>query len=80
MSLKELGPDAGGAPGPPLAYPIEDVPAVTGIRRTKVFEAIRAKQLMVRKVGRSTIIERPELIRYLRSLPIKGRQPETVSV
>ena len=80
MSLKELGLDAGDVQKSPLAYPIEDVPAVTGIRRTKIFEAVRAKQLMARKVGRSTIIERPELIRYLRSLPIKGRQPETVSV
>jgi hypothetical protein len=39
-------------PQPPLAYPIEDVPARTGIPRTKVFDAIRKKELMRgRRVG-----------------------------
>jgi hypothetical protein len=60
-------------PVPRLAYPIEDAPAITGIPRTKIFEAVRAKQLTVRKVGRTTIIEHPELVRYLASLPTKGR-------
>jgi hypothetical protein len=63
-------------PQPPLAYPIEDVPARTGIPRTKVFEAIRKKELTARKAGRSTIIEHPELVRYLKTLPTKGREPE----
>jgi hypothetical protein len=62
-------------PVPRLAYPIEDAPAITGIPRTKIFEAVRTKQLMVRKVGRTTIIEHPQLVRYLASLPVKGRQP-----
>ena len=61
-------------PAPPLAYPIEDAPAVTGIPRTKIFEAIRTKQLMVRKAGRTTIVEHPELLRYVTSLPRKGRE------
>jgi len=60
----------------PLAYPIESVPAVAGISRTKVFEAVRNGQLTARKLGRSTIIERPELVRFLRSLPARGRKPE----
>jgi hypothetical protein len=63
-------------PQPPLAYPIEDVPARTGIPRTKVFDAIRKKELMARKAGRSTIIEHPELVRYIKTLPTKGRAPE----
>lgn len=78
MSSKEFREYvSGSAPVPPLAYPIEDAPAVTGIPRTKIFEAIRTKQLMARKVGRSTIIEHPELVRYLRSLPCKGREVNT---
>ena len=63
-------------PQPPLAYPIEDVPARTGIRRAKVFEAIRTKKLMARKAGRSTIIEHPEIVRYIQTLPTKGRESE----
>jgi hypothetical protein len=63
-------------PQPPLAYAIEDVPARTGIPRTKVFEAIRKNKLMARKAGRSTIIEHPELVRYIKTLPTKGREPE----
>lgn len=63
------------APAPPLAYKIEDAPSVTGISRTKIFEAVRTKQLTVRKVGRTTIVEHPELLRYVMSLPTKGRQP-----
>jgi hypothetical protein len=75
MSLKEfIGYAAGAVPAPPLAYPIEDAPAVTGIPRTKIFEAIRTKQLMVRKAGRTTIVEHPELLRYVTSLPCKGRE------
>jgi hypothetical protein len=62
----------------PLAYAIEDAPAVTGIPRTKIFEAVRNKQLMVRKVGRTTIVEHPELLRFLMSLPAKGRLPDAV--
>jgi hypothetical protein len=59
----------------PIAYPIETVPKITGIPRTKIFEAVRAKTLTVRKIGRSTIIERVELERFIKALPIKGRVP-----
>jgi hypothetical protein len=79
MSSKEfLGRVAGGVPFPPLAYPIEDVPEVTGIPRTKVFEAVRNKQLTVRKAGRTTIVEHPELLRYVQSLPCKGREADSL--
>jgi hypothetical protein len=63
------------APSVPLSYPIEAVPDLTGIPRSKVFAAIRNKELRARKAGRSTIIEHPELVRYLASLPSKGRDP-----
>lgn len=56
-----------------LAYPIEQVPVVSGVRRTKIFEAIRDGHLMARKIGRSTIIEHAELVRFLASLPIRGK-------
>jgi hypothetical protein len=61
------------APATPLSYPIEAIPDLTGIPRSKVFAAIRNKELRALKAGRSTIIEHPELVRYLASLPSKGR-------
>lgn len=63
-----------------LAYPIEAIPAATGIKRDKLFDAIRDKKLTARKSGRNTIVEAVELLRYLRSLPSKGRDPAGDSV
>ncbi len=79
MSMELQEPAAQNRPLQPLAYPIEQVPAVSGVPRTKVFEAIRNGKLMARKVGRSTIIERAELQRFLSSLPTRGRSPEAAS-
>jgi hypothetical protein len=67
------------APHTPISYPIETVPKVTGISRTKLFEAVKAKKLTVRKAGRSTIVEHPELVRYIKTLPIKGRVPDAAA-
>jgi hypothetical protein len=60
----------------PLAYAIEDVPGVSGLTRTRVFEAIRQKQLMARKIGRRTIVEAAELERFISTLPTRGREPD----
>ena len=79
MNLNDLANYAS-ASAPPLAYPVEDVPAIAGIPRTKVFEAIRRGQLTARKLGRSTIIEHRELVRFLASLPVRGRKPEPFAV
>jgi excisionase family DNA binding protein len=50
-----------------------------GVSRTRIFQAIRDQDLTARKAGRATIIEAEELMRWLQSLPTKGRQPEQVS-
>jgi excisionase family DNA binding protein len=76
MSMELLDRAAPNQPLQPLAYPIEQVPAVSGVPRTKVFEAIRRGELMARKIGRSTLIEHAELQRFLSSLPIRGRRPD----
>lgn len=60
----------------PLAVPIERTPAMAGVSRTKIFEAVAAKELTARKAGRSTIIEISELRRWIRSLPTRGRESE----
>ena len=59
-----------------IAYPIDDVPAIAGVTRTQVFEAIRAKELMARKRGRRTLIEASELRRWISTFPTRGREPE----
>ncbi len=59
-----------------IAYAIEAVPAVAGVTRTQVFEAIRAQKLTARKNGRRTIIEADELRRWIATFPTKGRAPE----
>jgi hypothetical protein len=60
----------------PMAYPVEDTPAVAGVSRTRIFTAIRNGEMMARKAGRQTIIETDELRRWIRSLPTRGRTPE----
>ena len=43
--------------------------AVSGIGKTKLYEAISAGQLKARKCGKRTIILRDDLLRFLTSLP-----------
>jgi hypothetical protein len=77
MSLNDSREYAPGQDGPlpRLSYRIEDLPKITGIPRTKIFEAVRTKQLTVRKAGRTTIVDHPEAVRFIFSLPTKGREP-----
>ena len=57
-----------------LAYPIEEAGPAVGVSRTRIFDAVRNKELTVRKAGKSSIIEATELKRWLHALPIRGRQ------
>lgn len=59
-----------------MAVPLEDAPAISGLSRTHIYEAIRDGRMTARKVGTSTLIETSELRRYVRSLPYKGRKPD----
>jgi hypothetical protein len=54
----------------------EEAAAASGASRTRIFEAIRDGDLTARKAGKITIIEPPELQRWIRSLPVRGRQPD----
>jgi excisionase family DNA binding protein len=54
----------------------EETAEATSLSRTKVFELIRKGELTARKAGKSTIIEPAEVVRYLRSLPVRGRNPQ----
>jgi len=56
----------------------EEADESTGFSRTRIFQAIRKAELTARKDGKSTIIETDELLRWLRSLPTRGRRPPVV--
>jgi hypothetical protein len=55
-----------------ISYGIEELPGLTGIPRTKIFEDARAGKFAVRKHGRTSIVEHDEAVRYVKSLPVKG--------
>ena len=61
----------------PLAYSIEAASDAASISKTRIFEAIRNKELTARKAGKATIIESVELQRWIRSLPTRGAQSIT---
>jgi hypothetical protein len=56
-----------------IAYRIEDVPAIAGVSRTRVFQAVRKRELSIRKAGRASIVTRDDLLAWIRSLPVKGK-------
>lgn len=64
---------------PLIAVSIEAAPQLVGVSRTRIYAAVRDKEITARKAGRATIIEVDELKRWFRSLPTKGRPPESVA-
>ena len=63
-------------PAPPpsaIAYSPEDAAAVTGRSRSRIFKAIKDKELTARKDGKATVLEADELRRWVRTLPTVGR-------
>jgi excisionase family DNA binding protein len=59
-----------------IAYTPIEAAAATGRTRTRIFKAIKDKELTARKDGRSTLIETDELARWVRSLPTIGRNAD----
>jgi excisionase family DNA binding protein len=53
----------------PEGLTLAEASTVSGIGRTKLYEAIDAGSLIARKCGSRTIVLRDDLMRYLRSLP-----------
>ena len=52
-----------------IALSIPEVVSITGIGRTSLYAAIKAKALVARKCGKRTIILQSDLITWLNSLP-----------
>jgi hypothetical protein len=70
--------EAGGVPRLPLTP--EQAAQSTGFSRTRIFQAIRDEELTARKSGKATVIEVVELVRWVSSLPTRGRQLESAAV
>ena len=60
---------------PRFAFAPDEAAESTGFSKTRIFQAIRNGELTARKDGKATVIETDELLRWLRSLPTRGRQP-----
>jgi hypothetical protein len=52
-----------------IAYSPQGAALATGRSRTRIFKAIKDKELIARKDGRATLLEADELRRWVRSLP-----------
>jgi excisionase family DNA binding protein len=62
--------------GPRIALTPDEASESTGLSRSRIFEAIKEQRLTARNDGKATVIEVDELMRFVRSLPPRGRQPE----
>jgi len=51
------------------ALSIDEARAVTGLGRTKIYQAIAEGKLLVRKCGKRTLVLRDDLREFLASLP-----------
>jgi hypothetical protein len=60
-----------------IAYSPQGAALATGRSRTRIFKAIRDKELIARKDGRATLLEADELRRWIQSLPTTGRERNT---
>ena len=62
----------------PLAYTVAEAGQAVGVSRTRIFDAIKNKELTARKAGKATLIEVGELQKWLRSLPTRGAEHDAV--
>jgi Helix-turn-helix domain len=76
-TMDTIQPNITGRGIPRLGLSPDEAATAAGISRTRIFEAIRDGALLARKAGKSTVIEPDELRRWIRSLPARGRIPET---
>jgi hypothetical protein len=58
-----------------IAYNPAGAAAATGRSRSRIFLAIKNRELVARKDGRATLLEASELRRWVQSLPTVGGGP-----
>lgn len=51
-----------------LSYSIEEVQELTGLGRTKIYEALKDRHLKAKKYGKRTIILKADLEEFLQNL------------
>lgn len=56
-----------------VAYTPAAAAKASGRSKTRIYKAIREKELTARKDGRATLIERSEIARWVRTMPTIGR-------
>jgi excisionase family DNA binding protein len=52
-----------------LAYTISELPKLTGVGRSRLYQAISSGTLVAKKLGRRTIVLSSDLERFLNTLP-----------
>jgi hypothetical protein len=60
---------------PILALSPDDAAVASGRTRTRIFEAINAGELQARKDGKAVIIGMPELMRWVKTFPLREPNP-----
>jgi excisionase family DNA binding protein len=59
-----------------IAYPLVEAAQLVGVSRTRIFDAVRKRELTVRKAGRVSLVMRDDLQAWIRSLPVKGAKSD----
>jgi hypothetical protein len=72
-------PSTTGRAIPRLGLNPDEAANSAGVSRTRIFTAIRDGELTARKAGKATIIETGELARWIKTLPSRGRQPDSAA-
>ena len=68
---------ATGTQVPRIAVRPDEAAEATGFSRTRIFSAIRDGKLTARKDGKATVVEIAEIVRWVRSLPTRGKSNST---
>jgi hypothetical protein len=71
--------EAGRHDVPRISLTVPDVALSTGFSPRRIWKAIEDNKLTARKNGRATVVELPEVARWVSSLPTRGRQPESAA-
>lgn len=61
-------------PSEHLTYTLADAAKVVGRSRSRIKKAIKAGELTIRRDGQFSMIERDELVRWVTSWPVLGRE------
>jgi excisionase family DNA binding protein len=64
---------------PRIAMKPDEAAEATGFSRTRIVNAIRDGEMTAHKDGKATVIEVAEIVRWVRSLPLRGKPPEAAS-